>query len=158
MRGKGWLGLAVAALAAWHALARVRRSEDPATSEAELSVPSPSLAASRSAVAPHESLLDPAPAAQRGEARTSANLSPASGSAGRIHGHARDQDEQPLAGYPVWMIERRKKERFPASVWLIGGHEESHVLGRAFTGADGAYEIRPVGPGDWLVGIVRSPE
>ena len=160
MKGKGWLGLslAVVALATWQALGRVRRSEDPSTSEVELSVPSPSLTASRTDVAPHDSSLAAAPTAQRGEARSAVNLTATSGLTGRIHGHARDQDGRPLDGYPVWMIEKRKKELFPASVLSISGWEGSHVLGTTVTGTDGAYEIRPVGPGDWLVGIVRSPE
>ena len=106
--------------------------------------PAPSALAS-----PDDGSLDSAPADRMVEAPTTTSRTLAV-TTGRIHGHARDQDGRPLAKYSVWLLERKEPiDRYR----VLGREDERHVLERATTDSDGAYEFGNVASGEWWVGI-----
>jgi hypothetical protein len=159
MRGKAWLALAigVALFAVWQ-IERGLRSDGsprPARSEGEPATANAPLPARNDDLEQPDTALDAPPVGRRADAQLAENLTAASGSGCRIHGHARDQDGAPLARYPVWLLERRTTEGIPDPTWMIGSESEAYVLGRGRTGEDGEYEIQNVGPGDWWVGIAQ---
>ena len=134
-------------------LERGRRADGPPAPEAELAAASRSPASASPGLELAESALDAAPAVRRVEARPAENLTAASGSVSRIHGHARDQDGQPLAKYQVWLVERSKLDSADARCPTLNWFDEHNVVERDRTDSSGAYELGNVAPGEWCVGI-----
>ncbi len=164
MRGKGWLAatIGVGLLAGWRVLDRGRRADALATPEAELAAASrlPATVGERiepleplDSFQPPDTTLDVAPLVRRADAPPDENLTVASGSTVRIHGHARDQYGEPLAQNQVWLVQRATLEDVDARYPSLGAFEEKNVVERAWTDLSGAYELENVAPGTWCVGI-----
>jgi protocatechuate 3,4-dioxygenase beta subunit len=77
----------------------------------------------------------------------------------KIRGKAVDQDDKPISGATVWLVNPTRELSLPVDMpYYFRSHEEHRAIGETLTSTEGEFTFEDVAAGTWLIGIAPDSD